>query len=52
MYQGWVSLDNNLGNIRSMLFDMGCMEEERVSSDGKMLANIKIGNDEIYNLLI
>tara|TARA_Y200000002_G_scaffold168279_1_gene138802 strand:- start:2752 stop:4068 length:1317 start_codon:yes stop_codon:yes gene_type:complete len=51
MYQGWVSLDNNLGNIRSMLFDMGCMEEERVSSDGKMLANIKIGNDELEQLI-
>ena len=51
MYQGWVSLDNNLGNIRSMLFDMGCMEEERVSSDGKMLANIKIGNDELEQFI-
>ena len=51
IYQGWVSLDNNLGNIRSMLFDMGCMEEERVSEDGKMLANIKIGNDELEQLI-
>ena len=50
IYQGWISLESNLGNIRSMLFDMGCIEEERVSTDGKMLANIKIGNDELEQL--
>tara|TARA_B100001250_G_scaffold389209_1_gene388120 strand:- start:639 stop:1949 length:1311 start_codon:yes stop_codon:yes gene_type:complete len=47
MYQGWISLESNLGNIRSMLFDMGCVKEEKVSEDGKMFANIKIGNDEL-----
>ena len=47
IYEGWISLDNNLGNIRSMLFDMGCVEEERVSEDGTIFANIKIGNDEL-----
>ena len=47
MYQGWISLESNLGNIRSMLFDMGCVKEEKVSDDGKMFANIKIGNDEL-----
>ena len=26
---------------------MGCIEEERVSSNGTMFANIKIGNDEL-----
>jgi len=50
IYQGWISLESNLGNIRSMLFDMGCIEEESVSTDGKMLANIKIGNDELEQL--
>ena len=40
-------MDNNLGNIRSKLFDMGCIEEEGISDCGKMLANIKIGNDEL-----
>tara|TARA_B100000530_G_scaffold133947_1_gene83450 strand:+ start:1315 stop:2631 length:1317 start_codon:yes stop_codon:yes gene_type:complete len=47
IYEGWVSLDNNLGNIRSMLFDMGCVEEEKVSENGTMFANVKIGNDEL-----
>ena len=50
MYQGWISLESNLGNIRSMLFDMGCVKEEKVSDDGKMFANIKIGNDELEQL--
>ena len=47
IYEGWISLDNNLGNIRSMLFDMGCVEEEKVSENGTIFANIKIGNDEL-----
>ena len=47
IYKGWVSIDNNLGNIRSLLFDMGCVREEKVSSNGTMFANIKIGNDEL-----
>ena len=47
IYRGWISMDNNLGNIRSKLFDMGCIEEESISDCGKMLANIKIGNDEL-----
>ena len=47
IYEGWILLDNNLGNIRSMLFDMGCVEEEKVSENGTMFANIKIGNDEL-----
>tara|TARA_B100001113_G_scaffold124871_1_gene101895 strand:+ start:7605 stop:8927 length:1323 start_codon:yes stop_codon:yes gene_type:complete len=50
IYQGWISLESNLGNIRSMLFDMGCVEEEKVSADGKMFANIRIGNDELKQL--
>tara|TARA_B110000008_G_scaffold83321_1_gene85121 strand:+ start:566 stop:1924 length:1359 start_codon:yes stop_codon:yes gene_type:complete len=47
IYEGWVSLDTSLGNIRSQLFDMGCVEDEKVSSNGTMFANIKIGNDEL-----
>ena len=47
IYEGWISLENNLGNIRSMLFDMGCVEEEKVSENGTMFANVKIGNDEL-----
>ena len=51
MYQGWISMENNMGNIRSSLFDMGCVKEEKVSECGKMLAKIKIGNDELDELL-
>ncbi len=47
VYKGWVSIENNLGNIRSLLFDMGCVKEEKVSPNGTMFANIKIGNDEL-----
>ena len=47
IYKGWVSIENNLGNIRSLLFDMGCVKEEKVSPNGTMFANIKIGNDEL-----
>ena len=28
IYEGWVSLDTSLGNIRAQLFDMGCVEDE------------------------
>ena len=30
-----------------MLFDMGCIEEEKVSENGTIFANIKIGNNEL-----
>ena len=51
IYEGWISLENNLGNIRSTLFDMGCVEEEKVSSCGKMFANIKIGQEELNQFI-
>ena len=35
------------GNIRSLLFDLGCVKEEMVSPNGTMFANITIGNDEL-----
>ena len=44
-------MENNMGNIRSSLFDMGCVKEEKVSKCGKMLAKIRIGNDELDELL-
>ena len=44
MYTGWISMENNLGNIRAALFDMGCIQEEKISVNGKMFANIKIVN--------
>ena len=36
-----------LVNIRSLLFDLGCVKEETVSPNGTMFANITIGNDEL-----
>ena len=36
-----------MGNIRSLLFDLGCVKEETVSPNGTMFANITIGNDEL-----
>ena len=52
IYNDWISMENNLGNIRSSLFDMGCVKEEKISSCGKMFIKIKIGNDELDELLI
>jgi len=46
-YNGWVSMDNDLAKTRSILFDMGCVQEERVSNCGKIFANIKISNKEL-----
>lgn len=50
-YQGWISMENNLGNIRSVLFDMGCVKDEKVAKCGKMFIKIKIGNDELDEFL-
>ena len=47
VFQGWVSIENSKGNIRSLLFDLGCVKEEAVSPNGTMFANITIGNDEL-----
>jgi len=47
IYAGWVSIENNVGKLRSTLFDLGCIVEEQVTSSGKMYANIQIGNDEL-----
>ena len=43
----WYDTDGLLSELRSILFDMGCVEEERISSCGKMFVNIKIGQDEL-----
>ena len=47
IYRGWISLDASLGNIRSKLYSMGCILEERISETGLMYAFINIGNDEL-----
>ena len=51
IYKGWISMEKNMGNIRSSLFDMGCVKEEKISQCGKMFAKIRIGNDELNELL-
>jgi len=51
VYTGWISMENNLGNLRSSLFDMGCIREEKIANCGRMFANIRIGNDELDQFL-
>lgn len=46
-YCGWVSIANNLANIRSVLFDMDCVQDEKNSTCGKYFMKIKIGNEEL-----
>jgi GTP-binding protein HflX len=47
IYRGWVSLEASLGKIRSKLFRMGCINEEKISSTGQIYAHIDIGRDEL-----
>jgi GTP-binding protein HflX len=47
IYKGWVSLESSLGKIRSKLFRMGCINEEKISSSGQIYAHIDIGRDEL-----
>ena len=47
IYKGWVSLESSLGKIRSKLFMMGCINEEKISSTGQIYAHIDIGMDEL-----
>ena len=51
VFTGWVSMENNLGNVRSTLFDMGCVKEEKIAESGKMFANISIGNNELNQFI-
>ena len=47
IYKGWVSLEASMGSIRSKLFSMGCVNEEKVSSTGQIYAHIDIGHEEL-----
>tara|TARA_B100000768_G_scaffold172212_1_gene180242 strand:- start:1686 stop:2990 length:1305 start_codon:yes stop_codon:yes gene_type:complete len=47
IYRGWISLDAKLGNIRSKLYSMGCILEEKITDIGTMYISINIGNDEL-----
>ncbi|MFL2726048.1 MAG: GTPase HflX [Gammaproteobacteria bacterium] len=51
IYKGWVTLDATLGNIRSKLYSMGCILEEKINNKGLMYLNINIGNDELHRFL-
>ena len=50
-YCGWISIANNLAKIRSVLFDMGCVQEEKNSACGKYFLKVKIGNEELDNFV-
>ena len=50
-YCGWISISNNLAKIRSVLFDMGCVQEEKNSACGKYFLKVKIGNEELDNFV-
>ena len=47
IYKGWVSLEVSLGKIRSKLYRMGCVNEERVAATGQIYVHIDIGYDEL-----
>ena len=47
IYRGWISLDAKLGNIRSKLYSMGCILEEKITDIGTMYISINMGNDEL-----
>ena len=47
IYKGWVSLEASMGGLRSKLFSMGCVNEEKVSSTGQIYAHIDIGHEEL-----
>ena len=51
IYKGWVSLESSLGKIRSKLFRMGCINEEKISSSGQIYAHIDIGRDELNRFI-
>ena len=40
-----------MGSIRSKLFRMGCVNEEKVSATGQIYAHINIGHDLLLNLI-
>ena len=51
IYKGWISLEASLGKTRAKLFRMGCINEEKISSTGKIFAHINIGRDELNDFV-
>ncbi len=46
-YSGWVSMDPSLWSLRSKLFRMGCIVEEKISSCGVIFANVHINKEDL-----
>ena len=51
IYSGWISLESSMGKIRSKLFGMGCIKEEKISSCGNIYVYLQIGKDDLNNFL-
>ena len=51
IYSGWISLESSMGKIRSKLFGMGCIKDEKISSCGNIYVYLQIGKDDLNNLL-
>ena len=51
LYSGWISLESSMGKIRSKLFGMGCIKDEKISSCGNIYVYLQIGKDDLNNFL-
>ena len=51
IYSGWISLESSMGKIRSKLFGMGCIKDEKISSCGNIYVYLQIGKDDLNNFL-
>ena len=51
IYNGWISLESSMGKIRSKLFGMGCIKDEKISSCGNIYVYLQIGKDDLNNFL-
>ena len=51
IYEGWISLKSSMGNIRALMFNMGCVLEEKVSDTGTIYLFIRLGNRELQKLI-
>ena len=52
IYKGWISIDSSAGKLRSRLFALGCVDEEKVSNEQIYLSitmGIKLLNEFMQN---
>ena len=47
----WIKMDTSLGNIRSKLFSLSRVIEERTTDSGLIQLHLEIGEKELNNLL-